>query len=194
MGFRVSFVVSQSSPDDLLEALGFSVLDAGGTMPEDGRWCAKLSNTGWTVLFAYDFELPAEVQDALSVLSEYAPQYAGIVSETNMACALSRFQDGKEQWAIDWYGEQGFNVENLQARGSLPEKYEKLKKDAIEAQALDTEVDYLFDIAALLLKDETGFRYDDWLETNDVDQFRIVSRTPKAKSKNSILSKLFGRR
>jgi len=174
MGFRCSFVVSRTEPNALLEALGFQTIGEAEEMPDAGRWCTKLIHTGWTVIFAHDFALPAEVQDQVARLSQIDLQYIGILSETSMSISLSRYADGKEDWAIDWAGEQGFQLKNLSARGNLPPAYEIKKADAVEAQTADNEVDYIFDVPVALLSEETGFRYDDWMEPDGVDTFRLL--------------------
>jgi hypothetical protein len=174
MGFRCSFVVSQTEPTVLLKRLGFEVIGEVKERPDNGRWCAKLVRTGWTVIFANDFSLPAEVQDQIADLSQNAIQFIGILSETSMAISLSKYAGGKEDWAIDWVGDQGFDLKNLSARGSLPSAYENKKKDALEAQASDQTVDYLFDIPVALLADETGFRYNMWIEAGEADLIRLL--------------------
>jgi len=163
-------------------------------MPEDGRWCALLNDTGWVVVFAHDFSLPSETQDTVAKLSETGEQYICILNETNMSISVSKYIDGKENWAIDWLGEEGLKIKNLSTRGNLPAKFETLKKDALEAQKLDETVDYIFDIPTLLMKEDTGFRYDDWLEPTTVDKFRVLTSIQEHKPKRSYLSKLLGRK
>jgi hypothetical protein len=175
MGFRCSFVVSKTEPDVLLDALGFEASGEVGEMPEEGRWCARLIHTGWSVIFANDFELPAQVQDQIAELSRREVQYIGVLSETSMCISISRYALGNEDWAIDWAGDQGFELQNLSARGNLPAKFETYKADAIEAQMADRMVDYIFEIPVHLLNDESGFRYDDWHKIGDVDTFRLVA-------------------
>ena len=192
MGFRCSFIISKSKPSTLINSLGMMSSLTEEEMPEEGRWCAQLNNTGWTVIFANDFFLPSEAQDQIAKLSEDDPQYICILSETNMSISVSKYMSGKEDWAIDWSGEEGFKIKNLSARGNLPDRYETLKKEAIEAQKLDENVDHIFGIPTLIVKEDTGFRYDDWLEQTDVDEFRILTAIKKEEPKRSFLSKLLG--
>ena len=186
MGFRISYVMFDGSPESMMQTLGFLQITSEVEMPDKKDWLAKLDK-GWSVMWNEDEGYVFRAAKDIARLSKKGDVISCQVNETAMCAQAIGYSKGRELWNILWNGYEGFKPDNLHISGDLPEIITGRAEQAKETNIADPTVDYMFSIPVDLAAEISGFIYDRWLEPEKVDQFRIL----RAKSK-TLFSGMFG--
>ncbi|MDH3740470.1 MAG: hypothetical protein OER56_02635 [Hyphomicrobiales bacterium] len=188
MGFRICYIVSKLHPDELATELNLQITGTEDEMPVDDWWTAALKSSGWSVLWSQDEEFAVRSRDLLAELSHKADLVHCEINETVMWSSAEWWSKGKSVWSITHAGD-GEDRFDLRTEGELPTGFRDIKERRFLSQQVDGEVDHVFDIPVELVRFITGFRYDDYLEREFVDEFRVLQAPPKT----GILSRIFRR-
>lgn len=188
MGFRICYIASKLDPDELAAGLNLQIAGSESAMPVDDWWTAVLKSSGWSILWSQDEEFGARSRDQLAELSYKAELVHCVVNETVMWSSAECWSKGKSVWTITHAGD-GDDMFDLSTQGELPIGFRDIKERQFLSQQNDGEVDHVFDIPVKLVSSITGFRYDDYLEREAVDEFRVLEAPHKA----GFLSRMFRR-
>ena len=178
MGFKVSAVLARCEADVLVDALDMSVRGIEEEMPDDCIWCAKLLSTGWSVVYANDFEFAERVRDRAMRLSGRVPVFDMSLHEGVMFSQVRRYGEDATRWRVEWEVEHGPVASNPSVSGKPPASLAASPQRAADARGADAEVDHYFEVSLEALSEETGFRHDVLLRETDVDAFRILEKKP----------------
>tara|TARA_B100001971_G_scaffold214453_1_gene252026 strand:+ start:70 stop:639 length:570 start_codon:yes stop_codon:yes gene_type:complete len=123
-------------------------------------------------------------------LSKGKEVYFGVYEEHVMYSEAALWKDGKEVWYMKHDSEQG--IYHLDARGDLPESFEKIKKRTIKEQdeegGEDAGVDYVIGIPTSVLADFTGCDCAEEEPDGEYSEWVCASKS------GGIFSRLFGRK
>lgn len=189
LGFRICYIASKASSDELAASLNVTIGDTGAGMPDSGWWIAKLKKNDWTILWSED-ELFAQKSIAqIAELSRQHVTYICEVNETVMRSSAELWKDGQQLWKVTHTGD-GDDIFDLSETGALPDGYLELKQKHMSDQKNDDEgVDHIFEIPLNLAALDFGFRHEDHLEQNEVESFHTIV----APRKKSFLARILGR-
>lgn len=188
MGFRICYIASKLDPNEMVAALGLQIVGNEDEMPDSSWWIAVLKKSGWSVLWSEDEEFGARSRDQLADLSHKADLVHCEVNETVMWSSSEFWSKGKSVWNVTHAGD-GDDRFDLNTKGELPSQFSDIKEQQFQTQKNEEEdVDHIFEIPLDLAKSYIGFRHEDFLQRDDVDEFRIIAAPPKA----GFLSRIFG--
>ncbi|SFC77540.1 hypothetical protein SAMN05444415_10530 [Salipiger profundus] len=189
LGFRICYLASRASPEELAESLNLSIGDPAPEMPDSEWWIAKLKKNGWTILWSEDEGFGERAVEKTAALSRQHATYICEVNETVMWSSAAYWKDGRQVWKVTHAGD-GEDILDLSETGTLPDGYLSLKQRHTLAQKTDGEgVDHIFEIPLDLAALDFGFRHEDHLEPSDVVSFLTIA----APHRKSLLSRILGR-
>jgi hypothetical protein len=192
MGFRISWMATQAAEPEVLLALKARKSGASGEYIDFDLSIGSLGN-GWIIIWSEDEEYFDDPRSL--ILSSNFPLIACWVNETVMHSRVRKLSNGKEEWAIWHEGDE--NIAHIDSSGNPPAELTKLIAEAREQQALDNEVDYLFDVPLLIAASICGFKHDEFMDdTIAFDEISIEAESGMANApptqKGSWFSRLFG--
>lgn len=159
MGLMASWVaVKGASRDEVLAAMGFELASPEAWV-EPGCAVADYSvhelSTGWTVLFAEDFDWAdrARVIEASKLGEAVGLQFE---DKVQMTCVAVGARDGVEVWRVH-HDNDG---EPLAETGVPPDAYQAIRDRLVIEQLADDSVDYLHEIGHELGEAVCGYRVD----------------------------------
>lgn len=189
LGFRICYLASKASPEELAESLNLAIGDPAPEMPDGEWWIAKLKRSGWTILWSEDEGFGERTVEKTAELSREHPTYICEVNETVMWSSAAFWKDGQQIWKVTHAGD-GDDIFDLSETGALPDGYLDLKQRHTLVQQNDGEgVDHIFEVPLDLAALDFGFRHENYLEQNDVESFLTII-IPRRKS---LLSRILGR-
>ncbi|WP_208352849.1 hypothetical protein [Pseudaestuariivita rosea] len=157
-------------------------------MPVDNWWVARLTKSGWTVLWSEDQGFGQASSDKIAEQLYDFQTYICEVNETVMHSSAEFWHRGEQIWKMSHDGSDS-DRRNLSETGTLPDGYKQIRKKHFALQDADVEnVDHIFDIPLNLAALDIGFRHEEYLEEGDVDQFLVLT----APKKKGFLSRIFG--
>lgn len=163
MGFSAAyFAVKGKARDVVLAECGLK--PTGQTeevfeSPVDGLelpsgWYLVIENRPMPQPFADDALLQRLSADGAEVLNCF-------VEEHVMFSSAERWVDGRRQWSVSHNGGED-GLEHLVVAGAPPAEFHAISSEALAQLNADPEpCDYVFDVAPLLFKQFTGFKYDE---------------------------------
>lgn len=188
MGFRICYIATTASPNELVEALNLNLGEVSNEMPQGSWWIARLKGSDWTLLWSENEEFGQSSIKQIETLSELHKTYLCEVNETVMWSSAELWVDGEKLWKVSHTGDEEDKFQ-LSEYGKLPENYTKIVETHFADQKHDGEdVDHVFEVPLNLVASEIGFRHEDHLEASDVEEFLLVT-PPK---KKGLFSRLFG--
>ena len=194
MGFWISYVATTASEDRILDVLGLQIVDHETAMPDGKWWLAQLVETGWFVLWSEDVGFVDDSSSKLTELSKAGEVWGCAVGEGSNWAQAEYFEKGVSKWSIKWDGSKGVKeTSNLYLEGRVPAEIKAKLQDVLSKQEQNQSVDLIFDLPFNLASEDCGFRYDDFLEDEQIDKFRIVSVAAK-RPVGGFWSRLFGSR
>lgn len=189
MGFRICYLATNASPEELSEALNLVIGDPAPEMPDGEWWIAKLKRSGWTILWSEDKGFGESTVEKIAELSRKYATYICEVNETVMWSSAAFWKDGQQIWKVTHAGD-GEDIFDLSETGALPDGYLNLKQTHTLAQQNDgDDVDHIFEVPLDLAALDFGFRHESYLKQKDVESFLTI-KVPK---KKGLLSRIFGR-
>lgn len=193
MGFKISWIAFEGMDKaDVLSRMAMSDTGKPDEAYEASFSLAQLP-TGWSVLFANDFEYASDRR--MAPLSAGGRLIALQVHEGVMCARAVEFRNGQLIWWVGHDSEEG--IEHLDAEGDLPAAFAVVRARLFAEQAenggTEADVDYIFDVPVELAAELTGYRHDqamfDWGEP----LFTAVEAASRPASKGW-LERLFGGR
>lgn len=189
MGFRICYVASKATPDQLIDSLGLTLGATRNEMPIDEWWVARLLESGWTVLWAENEQFGQQSVGRVAKLSSQFDTYICEVNETVMWSSAEYWSCGKQIWKVTHAGD-GDDIYNISKTGTLPESFAELNNKHRANQLNDGEgVDHIFEVPLDLVAMDICFRHEDFLKPGDVDTFQSIVKLEK----KSLFSRIFGR-
>lgn len=179
MGFRICYLASTASPQEMSDALGLTMGAPADERPEGEWWAARLLTSGWTILWSEDENFGRSAVRLVEALSQTHQTYVCEVNETCMWSSAEFWQDGRCEWKATHAGDGG-DIFDLTETGDLPENYSSIAQRHIANQHSDGDgVDHIFEVPLDLADSVIGFRHDEYLEAGNVEMFFPVA--PPAK-------------
>jgi glutathionyl-hydroquinone reductase len=174
MGFSISWLAIRGAKAlSALSQLGLEETDSRELVPESPVSAVTLE-TGWYVIFFNDASPAALQPEVLRRLSQLSTVVTCQVEEHAMVSTAAEWQDGKEVWYVMHDAEDG--PTNLDSVGQLPSSFESVRNAQL-AKNSSANVDYVFDVPVMLAQEITGFRHDDFLESED-GRFTVLRPCP----------------
>lgn len=139
---------------------------------------------GWYVVLTRDLGLIDWLE--LDAVSAGAELVTCMLSSTVMVSSAACWRDGRRIWSIE-HPERGGGEYRLIAEGALPESYasilERLVARQVEADRLNDNVDYIFNVPVDVAGSVTRFDYmDDRPPGTEGDApWEILERAPRAR-------------
>jgi hypothetical protein len=193
MGFRICYVACPVAPEELARALGLTIQDQRHDMPDGDWWVARLTSSGWSILWSEDEAFGQAARPSIAKLSEGADVYLCEVNETCMWSAAEAFRNGQSLWRITHAGD-GEDRFDLTVAGNPPECFAGIRKALEQEQREDDDtVDFIFEIPLAVAAEAHGFRHDQYLEPATVEAFHILAR-PSAPGRKRGFFGLFARK
>lgn len=192
MGFRICYLASKASPDELATALSLELGQEVTEMPDGNWWIAHLKQSGWTLLWSED---EAFGRSSLSKIAALSNQFETVLCEVNETCMWSSseyWQNGRQLWKVTHAGD-GEDRFDLSEIGVLPDGFSRVKDQHFAAQKGDRGgVDFIFEIPLDVAAQEIGFRHEEYLQADDVDTF-FLAKMPASPVKKGLISRFLGR-
>lgn len=179
MGFSMSWVaVAGKSKAEVLATL--SLVDTGET--DYANEC-PLSGTalpgGWYLLYVNEIVNPYNRAPALRKLSAGGRALVVQVEEHIMSSSVFMYEDGVKTWDVTH--ESHHDVYHLAVEGTPPPALEGIRADMAAKQDAEggneADVDYLFDVPAILAATICGYRHDEvaLASGEEVEYTRLVA-------------------
>ena len=122
MGFRICYIASRATAEQLVSSLGLSTGETRQDVPEGEWWAARLRKSGWTVLWSEAEDFGQQVTAQVAQLSRAFDTYICEVNETVMWSAAEYWSGGRRVWRLTHAGDGG-DILDLTETGSLPEAF-----------------------------------------------------------------------
>jgi hypothetical protein len=188
VGFRISYLGAKCTPEAIAEHFDLAVTHTEANMPDGESWITRLSESGWSLLWAEEEEFVRTNSKLIKTLSLKAEVVACEVNETVMWSSAEYWRNGTVLWKVTHAGD-GDGRYDVSASGALPDQYASIKQTHMDLQKGDDEVDFLFEIPLETASLHLGFRHDQVLDSSAVDYYRIFA----GRRKRGFFSSLFGR-
>lgn len=194
MGFRICTVAARCDADDLAQAMGLVARGGAADQPDGDWWAARLTESGWTLLWAEDERFGHMAEARIAALSCRADVVVCEINETVMYSSATLWRDGAVLWRVGHRGD-GEDVHDLTVTGAPPDGLAAIRaRQVARQQAGDGQVDYIFDIPVELAASLTGFRHDLYLPDEATDGFLLLEpEVPAAPPRKGLLARLLGR-
>lgn len=152
--------VKDIAADIVLERAG---LQTTATYHDDDRvtYCFACLSTGWTILFAQDFDFACDAR--LAEMSRLEVTVVGCqVDEDALYSRSACFIDGRPVWQIVHDSSRG--PRHLETDGVLPDGFyeirSRLEAEQTQNDAGDADSDFIFDIPVEVAALGSGYRYN----------------------------------
>jgi hypothetical protein len=191
MGFRISWIATEASEENVLAALDAVKTGETDAYP-DFDLCVVTAKPGWTVIWSND-EVFFDDARCMALSREF-PLLGVHVNETVMYSDARWFDGGGLVWKIWHEGDE--DPAHLARIGPLPDQAAEIEQAKRAEQKRDDEanpgdgVDIIFEIPLALAASYCGFKHDEFEGTEDSCkelQSQLVTKKPR-----SFLARLFG--
>jgi hypothetical protein len=148
----------------------------------------------WYVACAKGLDFAKE--EHLFELSRECEVLGGTVEERTMNSALVFYKDGAFAWRVEYWGDEGPDLERLETDGPVPPEFavvrdEMLVRQKTEPENAEDPVDHIFDVPVELGRRLCGFHYD---PDGPAPAFKIlVPAGAPAATQKSWFARTFGR-
>lgn len=175
--------VNGKDSEIVLRDLGLAPTGERDELPAESPVAAASLAGGWYVVVFDRYEHDLVRDDVLTRVSAGCDVVGAGAEEHVMSSFATGWHDGERLWSIRHDAEEG--VYDLEADGSLPEGFERLRRERLDEQKAaggsDADVDYVFDLPLEAAKLATGFSHN---ETEPGDGFAVLApvgddRTPQ---------------
>lgn len=186
MGFRISYILTNTPPRDLVVPLGFKLGVETDALPYDEWFVGSLKSNNQTVFWSETADFVTDITNELMTLSHDSDVIACQIDEDGESASATCFSDGRVKWRI----EAGPDADSVVATGRLPSSFERAAQDFIDKPlSIPTET------AAIV----SGFNPETDLKSSAFNRlFRITAATDgelssPSSAKRGLLGKIFGR-
>jgi hypothetical protein len=150
-----SFAVRNKSPEVVRKELRLQSTGEYHQYTKATFTGVKLPGEWYLILHRQHEFTDAELQN----LSASCEVIALFVEEHVMVSKAACWKNGEEIWWVMHDSDK--DLMHLDARGSLPPQYARIRDELLAKRLVPNPCDYIFDIPVSLVADITGFRYDE---------------------------------
>lgn len=179
--------VQGAEPDVVLAALGLEPVP-GAALSDDwyaGDYSCRTFPGGWFLVASReDLDLTSDLERAASTTDQTAVGCE--MSTVVMYSEACGYQGGQLKWSV--IHDPDDEDSPLAVEGEPPEILAELEAKAMEDQAADTDVDFVFDVPPQLVAHYTGFVYDedeatDWVRLRATPTRPVGRDRPKPRQR-----------
>jgi hypothetical protein len=174
LGYNICFFAAKVAPEDLARAFKLTVSQVQTELPMDYWWISTVQKSGWTILWAEDFDFGQAHELNALALSETTDVLLCEV-DVNVGYSSSWYwSNGRFRWKVAYFQESD-TIDDLEIVGELPPQFESIRERLVALQKdLGQGVDTAFSLPLSVGEAITGYVYDNYPGPGEMGEYLVV--------------------
>jgi hypothetical protein len=174
MGFSICFFAAKVTPEAMAKAFGLRVSQIETELPMDYWWVSTFQKSGWTVLWAEDFDF-GQAKERNAVALSVTTDVMLCEVDVNVGYSSAWFwSKGRLRWKVAYLQETD-TINDLEIVGELPAEFESIRERLVAIQTdLGQSVDTAFSLPLSVGEAITGYVYDNYPGPGEMGEYLVV--------------------